>query len=275
MQEKKKSKLVALEEIVFHFWSKKSLPQKAFYILVLIILLYLFFIVLQLFVGGEKIDFKAPLIQTTFVLYIMVICAVVVGLIRKIISWAVDFGFGEKRGVKPEPDLSAPKILRQKGEYQKAILEYREIMKEFPDRADILSEIANIYIIELKDKGRALAIYRRIAKLPGSDENNFYILRALEVIETLEGKEKAERLRQQHLKKKREWKEERGEMEEFKFRVIRFVSNIPTVESKNGCLIFAGVFFYFTFLLIQKAARFEFIKIISYLIFVSNRKIVY
>ncbi len=248
--QKKKSRFETLEEIIFHLWSRKTLCQKAFYILVLTALLYVLFFLIQLFSGEEKIDFTLPLVQTSFVLFYMVICAVVVGIISKSISWAVDFGLGAKSKIKPNPELSAPRILMQKGEYEKALLEYRKVIKEFPHRADILSEVADIYLVDLNDRGRALAIYHRITKLPGDDDNNFYILRALEVIENLEGKERAERLRKQNTKMERERKGERGE-EEFKFKVLRFVSNIRTVESKMETLIFAGVFFYVIFLLIQ------------------------
>jgi hypothetical protein len=69
--------------------------------------------------------------------------------------------YSEKRYIQPPPMYGAPESLREKGRYEEAMSEYEKIAVQYPEEIKPYIEMMDIAIVDLKDRVRAKAIFKR------------------------------------------------------------------------------------------------------------------
>jgi len=89
-----------------------------------------------------------------------------------------------RRFDRPQPMYSIPQAKRQKGQYEEAIAGFEQIAVDYPDEVQPYIEMMDIAIVNLKDPGRANAIYLRGVSAMKKNEDKETLARMFTAIRT-------------------------------------------------------------------------------------------
>jgi hypothetical protein len=98
-----------------------------------------------------------------FAMVCFVVSAIIVApSIARLIAEPTGAVYYSKRPyIQPPPDYAVPQILREKGRYGEAMLEYEKITGKYPEEIKPYIEMMDIAILDLKDSKLTKAIFDR------------------------------------------------------------------------------------------------------------------
>lgn len=138
---------------------------------------------------NRNIDAKTlALIQVGLFLGFVIIIIGVKKAIGSIASRKIVKSLIIDKTTKKGPEVFKARMLKQKERYAEAIKEYRKLFSQFPERIDLLYEIAEIYRNDLKDKEKGLKTHMMVTKYPEEGEYTMSIRHSKEIVKELMGK---------------------------------------------------------------------------------------